>query len=151
MEIPNDWGDESFADDLNMWPGIVSGRVALLLRSTEIQPAAAPICPLFLFCRGVLGHDPLSLESGAHSTRKLLATNTPPTPRKHACNTPARTSFLPLSPYRTSHAHAHPPGRMLKCTHEATCKHIGIREHNSMHTHKCTRPHSRRKVLSCEG
>ena len=45
MEIPNDRGDESFADDLNMWPGIVSGRVALLLRSTEIQPAAAPICP----------------------------------------------------------------------------------------------------------
>ena len=48
MEIPDDWGDESFADDLNMWPGIVSGRVALLLRSTEIQPAAAPICPLLL-------------------------------------------------------------------------------------------------------
>ena len=46
MEIPNDRGDESFADDLNMWPGIVSGRVALLLRSTEIQPVAAPICPL---------------------------------------------------------------------------------------------------------
>lgn len=46
MEIPDDRGDESFADDLNMWPGIVSGRVALLLRSTEIQPAAAPICPL---------------------------------------------------------------------------------------------------------
>ena len=31
-------GDESFADDLNMGRGIVSGRVALLLRSTEIQP-----------------------------------------------------------------------------------------------------------------
>lgn len=46
MAIPDDRGDESFADDLNMWPGIVSGRVALLLRSTEIQPAAAPICPL---------------------------------------------------------------------------------------------------------
>lgn len=45
MAIPDDRGDESFADDLNMWRGIVSGRVALLLRSTEIQPAAAPICP----------------------------------------------------------------------------------------------------------
>lgn len=53
MAIPDDRGDESFADDLNMWPGIVSGRVALLLRSTEIQPAAAPICPLSAFDRGV--------------------------------------------------------------------------------------------------
>ena len=30
--------DKSFADDLNMGPGIVSGRVALLLRSAEIKP-----------------------------------------------------------------------------------------------------------------
>ncbi len=36
--IPRDRGDESFADDLNMGRGIVSGRVALLLRSTEIRP-----------------------------------------------------------------------------------------------------------------
>ena len=36
--IPDDRGDESFADDLNMGRGIVSGRVALLLRSTEIRP-----------------------------------------------------------------------------------------------------------------
>ena len=55
MAIPDDRGDESFADDLNMWPGIVSGRVALLLRSTEIQPAAAPICPLSFRGRGSLG------------------------------------------------------------------------------------------------
>lgn len=54
MAIPDDRGDESFADDLNMWPGIVSGRVALLLRSTEIQPAAAPICPL---SHSVVGFD----------------------------------------------------------------------------------------------
>ena len=52
MEIPHDRGDESFADDLNMWPGIVSGRVALLLRSTEIQPAAALICPPILYSVG---------------------------------------------------------------------------------------------------
>ena len=39
MAIPDDRGDESFADDLNMWPGIVSGRVALLLRSSEIKPS----------------------------------------------------------------------------------------------------------------
>ena len=36
--ISDDRGDESFADDLNMGRGIVSGRVALLLRSTEIPP-----------------------------------------------------------------------------------------------------------------
>lgn len=38
ITIPDDRGDESFADDLNMGRGIVSGRVALLLRSTEIPP-----------------------------------------------------------------------------------------------------------------
>ena len=38
ITIPRDRGDESFADDLNMGRGIVSGRVALLLRSTEIRP-----------------------------------------------------------------------------------------------------------------
>src|SRR3954452_4934473 len=37
ITIPDDRGDESFADDLNMGRGIVSGRVALLLRSTEIR------------------------------------------------------------------------------------------------------------------
>lgn len=30
--------DKSFADDLNKGRGIVSGRVALLLRSAEIKP-----------------------------------------------------------------------------------------------------------------
>ena len=44
MAIPNDRGDESFADDLNMGRGIVSGRVALLLRSTEIRPPVPTIC-----------------------------------------------------------------------------------------------------------
>ena len=39
------WGDKSFADDLNMERGIVSGRVALLLRSTEIRPPVPTICP----------------------------------------------------------------------------------------------------------
>ena len=38
IAISHDRGDESFADDLNMGRGIVSGRVALLLRSTEIRP-----------------------------------------------------------------------------------------------------------------
>ena len=38
IAISHDRGDESFADDLNMGRGIVSGRVALLLRSTEIPP-----------------------------------------------------------------------------------------------------------------
>ncbi|KAK8700644.1 hypothetical protein V6N13_019034 [Hibiscus sabdariffa] len=36
---------ESFADDLNTRRGIVSGRVALLPRSTEIQPFVASIRP----------------------------------------------------------------------------------------------------------
>ena len=36
---------ESFADDLNTRRGIVSGRVALLPRSTEIQPHVARIRP----------------------------------------------------------------------------------------------------------
>lgn len=35
----------SFADDLNTRRGIVSGRVALLPRSTEIQPCVASIRP----------------------------------------------------------------------------------------------------------
>src|SRR6185503_19180298 len=36
---------ESFANDLNMRRGIISGRVALLPRSTEIQPRVARIRP----------------------------------------------------------------------------------------------------------
>lgn len=44
--IPDDRGDESFADDLNMGRGIVSGRVALLLRSTEIPPHRPKDFPL---------------------------------------------------------------------------------------------------------
>ena len=62
MEIPNDWGDESFAYDLNMWPGIVSGRVALLLRSTEIQPVAAPICPRKPWMRGSSKRPPYNVS-----------------------------------------------------------------------------------------
>src|SRR5436189_4964249 len=44
-EIPNGRRAESFADDLNTRRGIVSGRVALLPRSTEIQPLDAQIRP----------------------------------------------------------------------------------------------------------
>ena len=43
--IPTERLVESFADDLNTRQGIVSGRVALLPRSTEIQPFVAPIRP----------------------------------------------------------------------------------------------------------
>ena len=43
--IPTERRVESFADDLNTRRGIVSGRVALLPRSTEIQPFVAPIRP----------------------------------------------------------------------------------------------------------
>lgn len=45
IEIPNGRRAESFADDLNTRRGIVSGRVALLPRSTEIQPFVAQIRP----------------------------------------------------------------------------------------------------------
>ncbi len=37
-------GDKSFAYDLLVRPGRVSGRVALLLRSTERKPVAGKIC-----------------------------------------------------------------------------------------------------------
>src|SRR3954465_11248919 len=43
--LPNGRWAESFADDLNTRRGIVSGRVALLPRSTEIQPHVARIRP----------------------------------------------------------------------------------------------------------
>ena len=43
--LPNGRWAESFADDLNTRRGIVSGRVALLPRSTEIQPRVARIRP----------------------------------------------------------------------------------------------------------
>ena len=39
--------DESFADDLNKKRGIVRGRVALLLRSSEIRPAVSKIRALY--------------------------------------------------------------------------------------------------------
>ena len=38
MLISNIGRDKSFVDDLNQEQGIVSSRVALLLRSTEIKP-----------------------------------------------------------------------------------------------------------------
>ena len=43
--IPTGRRVESFADDLNTRRGIVSGRVALLPRSTEIQPCVASVRP----------------------------------------------------------------------------------------------------------
>ncbi|ODQ49594.1 hypothetical protein SAICODRAFT_228385 [Saitoella complicata NRRL Y-17804] len=46
-------GDESFADDLNEERGVVSSRVALLLRSAETKP---------LFPRFVLLRTSLSLS-----------------------------------------------------------------------------------------
>ena len=45
-EIPIERRVESFADDLNTRLGIVSGRVALLPRSTEIQPKSLRFGPL---------------------------------------------------------------------------------------------------------
>src|SRR6476646_6197852 len=65
ITISDDRGDESFADDLNMGRGIVSGRVALLLRSTEIRP---------------------------HRPNDLLPPSDSPTP---GCPHPLPPSFLP--------------------------------------------------------
>ena len=45
-EIPTERRVESFADDLNTRLGIVSGRVALLPRSTEIHPKSLRFVPL---------------------------------------------------------------------------------------------------------
>lgn len=53
IAIPNAREDESFADDLNKKRGIVNSRVALLLRSIEIQPAVSKI-------RALIAHLPPS-------------------------------------------------------------------------------------------
>jgi hypothetical protein len=47
--LPHGRRAESFADDLNTQRAIVSGRVALLPRSTEIQPRVARIRPTPLY------------------------------------------------------------------------------------------------------
>ena len=56
IAISNAREDESFADDLNKKRGIVNSRVALLLRSIEIQPAVSKI-------RALSAHHPPSLLS----------------------------------------------------------------------------------------
>lgn len=61
IAIPHAREDESFADDLNMKRGIVSSRVALLLRSTEIQPAVSKI-------RALVAHLPLFFHPCNSST-----------------------------------------------------------------------------------
>jgi len=72
ITIPDDRGDESFADDLNMGRGIVSGRVALLLRSTEIRPHRPndllPTRLHFLpLCDSRVPHPAPSFPSGFHT------------------------------------------------------------------------------------
>ena len=61
IAISNAREDESFADDLNKKRGIVNSRVALLLRSIEIQPAVSKI-------RALSAHHPPSLLS-KHNTQ----------------------------------------------------------------------------------
>lgn len=64
-QIPIERRVESFADDLNTRRGIVSGRVALLPRSTEIQPSSLrfvpPFCPS-LSARLATSYCPLGLR-----------------------------------------------------------------------------------------
>ena len=90
IAIPDDRGDESFADDLNMGRGIVSGRVALLLRSTEIRPPVPMICPLVGPGLGYQSRQPTgpTLKLGAQVGRARFGGGSPcgesaqrPTPR----------------------------------------------------------------------
>ncbi len=67
IAIPNAREDESFADDLNKKRGIVNSRVALLLRSIEIQPAVSKI-------RALLAHlPPLLPTSLSNSSLSFLS------------------------------------------------------------------------------
>ena len=73
IAIPNAREDESFADDLNKKRGIVNSRVALLLRSIEIQPAVSKI-------RALLAHLPPLLPTSLpnfYTLSFLLAMNPP--------------------------------------------------------------------------
>jgi hypothetical protein len=63
IAIPHAREDESFADDLNMKRGIVSSRVALLLRSTEIQPAVSKIRALERIFSSLFNNASVSLET----------------------------------------------------------------------------------------
>jgi hypothetical protein len=90
ITISDDRGDESFADDLNMGRGIVSGRVALLLRSTEIRP-----------------HRPNDLLPPSNS-------QTPGSTLRYTCSShtwcfpPKRIYPLPRTPLRGACAHIYP-------------------------------------------
>ena len=65
IAIPNAREDESFADDLNKKRGIVNSRVALLLRSIEIQPAVSKI-------RALIAHLPPSSPKTSISKFSLV-------------------------------------------------------------------------------
>jgi hypothetical protein len=54
-------GDKSFADDLIVHRGVVSGRVALLLRSAETNP----LMPRFVPFRNLL---PLGVQASARAS-----------------------------------------------------------------------------------
>src|SRR3954462_14688819 len=93
IAISHDRGDESFADDLNMGRGIVSGRVALLLRSTEIRPHRPnDLLPFFLPHKSRVNQG-TSLPSFQH-LEKILEKNYSSTPS--AC-LPAGTRTAPCT------------------------------------------------------
>jgi hypothetical protein len=71
IAIPNAREDESFADDLNKKRGIVNSRVALLLRSIEIQPAVSKI-------RALLAHLPPLLPTSLIQLFSFLLVTNPP-------------------------------------------------------------------------
>lgn len=78
---------ESFADDLNTRRGIVSGRVALLPRSTEIQPYVAPIRPSPT-------QTPRRCEKNGGYGTDGRRRGYPPPPRQHNRNATARCKCL---------------------------------------------------------
>ena len=84
--IPTERRVESFADDLNTRRGIVSGRVALLPRSAEIQPfrrsdSSLPPSTLLLFTPSPSG---VGRDPGPPVPRSRPGTN-PARPPKRAC------------------------------------------------------------------
>src|SRR4051812_44508571 len=107
--LPNGRWAESFADDLNTRRGIVSGRVALLPRSTEIQPLVAKIHPPPPIVKLPLGvPPPMTSSRQRKKTRlhfvlvrfrnfqKFLPQGSHPLLRRHA-GRPAHSAFLTSS------------------------------------------------------
>ena len=112
IAIPNAREDESFADDLNTKRGIVSSRVALLLRSTEIQPAVSKIralrAPLLSYSIEFLNflftfhHRTVASPQGGPHPHLFSLPSTPTTPLRLSVS-PTSSPEMALSRASTSH------------------------------------------------